>query len=87
MIGTLANYQPVLMKIYYSAGLKELAVASGYRGKTLKSLGKCSNFLLQVWQALYRKMIASFCMAQPAYDEAFTDLNEALTTDKLTYNQ
>ena len=37
---TLANYQPVLMKAYYNAGLKELAVSSGYRGETLHSLEK-----------------------------------------------
>ena len=32
---TLKNYQPVLMKIYYSAGLRELTKSSGYRGKYL----------------------------------------------------
>lgn len=35
---TLKNFQPVLMKIYYPVGLKELAKASGFRGETLKSL-------------------------------------------------
>ena len=32
---TLKNFQPVLMKIYYSAGLRELAKSSSYRGTTL----------------------------------------------------
>ena len=32
------------MKIYYKAGLLELAKYSGYRGATLKALGLCSNF-------------------------------------------
>ncbi len=41
---TLANFQPVIMKIYYDVGLKELAIASGYRGETLTSLKRSSNF-------------------------------------------
>lgn len=63
---TLANYQPVIMKAYYHAGLKELAMGSGYRGETLNSLEKCShfkrthNFIIQAWQAIYLQMLNAY---------------------------
>ena len=34
----LYNYQKVMMKVYYEAGLKNLAIASGHRAETLKSI-------------------------------------------------
>ena len=63
---TLLNYQKVLMKIFLSSGLKELAKASGFRGETLASLERCSNFarthkfLVQVWEALYLPMMGAY---------------------------
>ena len=62
----LASFQPLLMKIYFHSGLKQLAQASGFRSVTLASLEKCSNFAgthhfsLQAWQAMYRALIAAF---------------------------
>ena len=54
----LANIQPVLMKIYYHAGLKELAQISGFKRTSLE---KCSNFKrMHVWKALFRAMIKAF---------------------------
>lgn len=62
----LANLQPVLLEIYLHAGLKELTEASDFKGETLTSLERCSNFkrthqfLLQAWQAILRSMIINF---------------------------
>ncbi len=48
------------MKVYYDAGFKKLAMASGFGAETLTSLGKASNykrmhaFLIQVWEAFHR---------------------------------
>ena len=40
----LSNCQSVLMKVYYDAGLKDLAECSGHRGETLTSIKKCSSY-------------------------------------------
>ena len=54
------------MKVYYHAGLRDLAEAAGYRGETVLSLPKCSNFkrthrfIFQVWEAIYRHMSSCF---------------------------
>ena len=63
---TLKKFQPVLMKVYYSAGLRELAKSCGHRGATLKSIESCTHFkrthcfLLQACKALYREMLKAY---------------------------
>ena len=56
------------MRIYYAAGLKEIASNAGYHGSTLKSIEQCSNFkrmhyiyfLMQAWEVLYREMLHTY---------------------------
>ena len=51
------------MKVYYHAGLKEVAESCGFRSTTLKSLESYNNFkrihcfLVQVWEAIYHEMV------------------------------
>ena len=53
----LSNFQSVLMKVYFDAGLRDLAETAGCRGETFSSSAKCSNFkqtnhfILQAWEA------------------------------------
>ena len=59
------------MKICYAAGLRELAKTAGFQGAALTSLENCSNFkrthqfLLQVWEALYKDVECIF-IQQPS---------------------
>lgn len=59
----LKNYQPVLMKVLYEAGIKQIAEATGYHGETLTSLANGSNFkhtntfLLQLHEAFLCEII------------------------------
>ena len=62
----LKNFQPIPSKVYFDAGLKQLASSVGHRGETLASLQSCSNFknihhfLLEVWEAMFIHMYESF---------------------------
>ena len=59
----LKNYQKVLMKIYYDAGLHELAVASGYPPNSIKNstiFSRTHDFLLEAWESLYQHFLTVF---------------------------
>ena len=64
----LKTFQLVLMKVYYTPGLRELGKKCGYRRKTLSSLETANSFkrihyfLLQTWEAMYREMLKAFCL-------------------------
>ena len=58
----LSNYQLVLMKVYYDAGLKDLAESSG-------SYMSTHQFLLQAWETLYRQMFRAFKCAMDSDSE------------------
>lgn len=64
----LYNYQKALMTVYYEAGLKVLAMASGFRAETLKSVANASNFkrthafLMQVWETFYRHFLNQYLL-------------------------
>ena len=86
----LCNYQSVLMKVYYDAGLKELAEASGHRGETLTSIKNCSSFkrthqfLVQAWEAVYRQMFRSFiACAQNDDSPSISDILSAAKANML----
>ena len=55
---TLQNYQEALMKIYWDAGLKDIASKCGYRGETLTHLGKCSNFSITFFSSMGISLLA-----------------------------
>ena len=87
----LSNYQSMLMKVYYDAGLKELAESNGHRGETLTSIKKCSSFkrthqfLVQAWEAVYRQMFKSFTCACDSETLSISDILSAAKANMLCY--
>lgn len=84
------------MKVYYDAGLVNLAESSGHRGETLSSIKKCSSykrthqFLLQAWEALYRQMLATFKCVRGSDDRdesSISDIVSAVKANMLECNK
>ena len=61
---------------YWDAGLKQIAAASGYRGETLTSLSKCSNFsnttnfFFEACEALYQHMYNQYIVSVKCHHAA-----------------
>ena len=67
------NFQEVLIKIYYDAGLCELAIASGHQPNSIGSnFKRTHNFLLEVWESVYRHFLSTFLRTDaPAYFQEY----------------
>lgn len=61
----LKNFQEVLIKIYFDAGLSELAKASGYQPNSIGcNFKRTHHFLLETWESLYRHFLHLFMSNQ-----------------------
>ena len=59
----LKNYQTALIKAYFDAGLKDMTQAAGYPVAQIQScsqLKRVHRFILEVWETLYRAMLAKY---------------------------
>ena len=80
------------MKVYYDAGLKELAESSGHRGETFTSIQKCSSFkrthqfLVHVWEAVYHQMFQIFVCECDSDTLSISDVLSAAMADMLACN-
>ena len=57
------NYQLCLMKPFFEAGLRDLAVASSYPSQSIQNCSqfkRTHRFLMEVWEAMFRSMLQSF---------------------------
>ena len=59
----LLNYQVCLMKPFFEAGLKDLAIVSSYPAQSIQNCSQFKRthcFLMEVWEAMYRCMLQNF---------------------------
>ena len=69
----LKNFQEVPIKIYYDAGLKELAIASGYQPNSVGcNFKRTHNFLLEAWESMYHHFMSLFLTNEaPTYFQEY----------------
>lgn len=61
----LKNFQEVLLKVYFDAGLHDLAKACGYLPRSIgTNFKRTHRFLLESWEALYRVLMRHFVHKQ-----------------------
>ena len=79
----LLNYHTALMKPYFDAGLKSLATAAEYPVAAIQACSqfkRTHNFLLEVWESLYRTMILMFL--QDDEEPSLTELSDMIIANK-----
>lgn len=60
---TLGNYQKALLKLYFDAGLKELAKTAGYPTAQIQACSQFKRthlFIMMVWEALFLVMLEGY---------------------------
>ena len=69
------------MKIYYEAGLHELAVASGYPPNSIKNctiFSRTHDFLLEAWESFYQHFLTVFLQNMYNPDTSTTEHSDTL---------
>ena len=89
----LMNYQSALMKPYFDAGLRHLAKAAGYPVSSIQTCGqfkRTHQFLLEVWEAMYRAMISLFIRVEQGESNVMCDplkvVADKLMASKTSFN-
>ena len=84
---TLKNFQSVLMKVYYDAGLKQLAQSSGYPVagiQTCSQFKRTHAFIMEAWEALYRSMLQKHFESNSACRDNITRIIQSLSLSQAT---
>ena len=83
----LKNFQEVLVKVYFDAGLSDLAKASGYQPNSIGSIFKRTHyFLLETWEAFYRYFLHRF-LVQKGHTEFLSFVSNWVNSFPQSLNQ
>ncbi len=74
----LKNFQEVVLKVYFDAGLRELAIAGKYLPNSIgTNFTRTHLFLLEVWESLFRVLMA-FYVEQQSPDNFLSDISHMI---------